>query len=141
MNKVILIGRLTKDPTIRYAANEKQTAIANYTLAVDRQYKRDGEDNADFIGCTAFGRNAEFAEKYLRQGTKIAVTGQIQTGSYVNKDGKKVYTTTVIVAEHEFVESRRSSESGGHQAPQPCPENNDGFINIPEGIDEELPFT
>ena len=141
MNKVILIGRLTKDPTIRYAANEKQTAIANYTLAVDRPFKRDGEDNADFIGCTAFGRSAEFAEKYLRQGTKIAITGQIQTGSYVNRDGVKVYTTTVIVAEQEFAESRRSSESGGNQTPPPVPANADGFMNIPEGIDEELPFS
>lgn len=139
MNKVILIGRLTKNPVIRYAANEKQTTIANYTLAVDRPYKRDGEDTADFIGCTVFGRGAEFAEKYLHQGTKIAIVGQIQTGSYVNKDGKKVYTTTVIVAEHEFVESRHNAEQNEGNLPE-YRGNGDGFMNIPDGIDEELPF-
>lgn len=129
MNKVILIGRLTRDPDIRYTADS--TAIARYTLAVDRRFKRDGEAAADFIGCAAFKKNAEFAEKYLRKGTKIAVVGHIQTGSYTNREGAKVYTTDVIVEEQEFAESRknRSEEHAG-----------DGFMNIPDGIDEELPF-
>ncbi len=154
MNKVILMGRLTRDPEIRYSQGERATAIAKYTLAVDRTYKRDGESNADFISCTAFGRSAEFAEKYLRQGTKIALTGRIQTGSYVNKDGVKVYTTDVIVDEQEFAESKAaaSQNSGGgygggssYQAaperPAPSAAIGDGFMNIPEGIDEELPFS
>lgn len=130
MNKVILIGRLTRDPDIRYTADA--TAIARYTLAVDRRFKRDGETAADFIGCVAFKKNAEFAEKYLRKGTKIAVVGHIQTGSYTNREGAKVYTTDVIVEEQEFAESKKngSEEHAG-----------DGFMNIPDGIDEELPFS
>lgn len=129
MNKVILIGRLTRDPDIRYTADS--TAIARYTLAVDRRFKRDGEASADFIGCIAFKKNAEFAEKYLRKGTKIAVVGRIQTGSYTNREGAKVYTTDVIVEEQEFAESKKngSEEHAG-----------DGFMNIPDGIDEEIPF-
>lgn len=159
MNKVILMGRLTRDPEIRYSQGERATAIAKYTLAVDRTYKRDGESSADFISCTVFGRGAEFAEKYLRQGTKIALTGRIQTGSYVNKDGVKVYTTDVIVDEQEFAESKAASQNsgygggnsyggGGYQAQAPAAERpapsaaiGDGFMNIPEGIDEELPFS
>lgn len=151
MNKVILIGRLTRDPEIRYSQGEKQTAIAKYTLAVDRNYRRDGEKMTDFISCTAFGRNAEFAEKYLRQGTKIAVVGKIQTGSYVNKDGVKVYTTDVVIDEQEFAESKAASQRnsgnynyGGSQQdtdkPQPSAAAGDGFMNIPDGIDDELPF-
>ncbi len=150
MNKVILMGRLTKDPDVRYSQGENSMAIARYTIAVDRRGKKDSQDaqTADFISCVAFGRNGEFAEKYLKKGTKIAVTGRIQTGSYTNKDGNKVYTTDVVVEEHEFAESKNggSSSSAPAQgapasapAPQDVPED-DGFINIPDGIDEELPF-
>lgn len=108
MNKVILMGRLTRDPDVRYTqrnSSQEQTYIARYTLAVDRRFKRDGEQSADFIGCVAFGRDAEFAEKYFRQGTKIVITGRIQTGSYTNRDGQKVYTTDIIVEEQEFAEA------------------------------------
>lgn len=105
MNKVVLIGRLTRDPEIRYSQGEQAIAVARYTLAVDRRFRRDSESQtADFIGCVAFGRQAEFAEKYFRKGTKIAVAGRIQTGSYTNREGQKVYTTEVLVNEHEFAE-------------------------------------
>lgn len=151
MNKVILMGRLTRDPDVRYSAGENSTAVARYTLAVDRRFRRDGDATADFIGCVAFGRQAEFAEKYLRQGTKIAITGRIQNGSYTNREGQKVYTTDVVVEEQEFAESKNAGGSnGGYSAPQhnnPAPSANtsdlgsaDGFMNIPDGIDEELPF-
>lgn len=136
MNKVILIGRCTRDPEVRYSQGENATAVARYTLAVDRQFKRDGDQSADFINCIAFGKRGEFAEKYLRKGMKIAVVGRIQTGSYTNKDGQKVYTTDVIVDEHEFVESKASQQNGGDSAPV----SSDGFTSIPDGIDEELPF-
>ena len=111
MNKVILMGRLTRDPEVRYSAGNNSMAVARYTLAVDRRFRRDGENNADFIGCVAFGKSAEFAEKYLRQGTKIIVTGRIQTGSYTNRDGQKVYTTDVIVDDQEFADSK--GQGGG----------------------------
>ena len=143
MNKVILMGRLTRDPDVRYSAGENSTAVARYTLAVDRRFRRDGDSaTADFIGCVAFGRQAEFAEKYLRQGTKIAITGRIQTGSYTNREGQKVYTTDVVVEEQEFAESKAASGNAGNSAPagSPEPSNGDGFMNIPDGIDEELPF-
>ena len=147
MNKVILMGRLTRDPEVRYSQGENSTAIARYTLAVDRRFRRnnDGEQTADFIGCVAFGRSAEFAEKYFRQGLKVIVTGRIQTGSYTNKDGVKVYTTEVIVEEQEFAESRAESDANRanfqHQAaPAPSADAGDGFMNIPEGIDDVLPF-
>lgn len=145
MNKVILMGRLTRDPEVRYSQGENAMAIARYTLAVDRRFaKRDGsnEQTADFIGCVAFGKSAEFAEKYLKQGTKIAITGRIQTGSYTNKDGVKVYTTDVVVEEHEFAESKATG-SGDYQAagrPAPSAAAGDGFISIPNGIEDELPF-
>ena len=142
MNKVILMGRLTKDPDVRYSQGENATAIARYNLAVDRRYyKRDGEPTADFIGCVAFGKLGEFAEKYLRKGTKVVVTGRIQTGSYTNKDGQKVYTMDVVVEECEFAESKGSGNnaSSGNSAPMPSSVG-DGFMNIPDGIDEELPF-
>ena len=113
MNKVILMGRLTRDPDVRYSAGENSTAVARYTLAVDRRFRRDGDATADFIGCVAFGRQAEFAEKYLRQGTKIAITGRIQTGSYTNREGQKVYTTDVVVEEQEFAESKNAGGSNG----------------------------
>lgn len=150
MNKVILMGRLTRDPEVRYSAGENATAVARYTLAVDRRFRREGNDqNADFIGCVAFGRSAEFAEKYFRQGLKVIVTGRIQTGSYTNRDGVKVYTTDVVVEDQEFAESKNASGSamdgGGYSAPapaRPAPSaaSVDGFMNIPDGIDEELPF-
>ena len=142
MNKVILMGRLTRDPDVRYSQGENATAIARYTLAVDRRFKRDGEASADFISCVAFGRQGEFAEKYLRQGTKVAITGRIQTGSYTNRDGQKVYTTDGIVEEQEFAESKKNSENAGNgrnAAPAPSPDEG-GFMSIPDGIDEELPF-
>ena len=110
MNKVILMGRLTRDPEVRYSQGESATAIARYTLAVDRRFNRNNDENsADFIGCVAFGRSAEFAEKYLRKGTKVVVTGRIQTGSYTNKDGVKVYTTDVVVEDQEFAESKNAA--------------------------------
>ena len=150
MNKVILMGRLTRDPDVRYSQGENATAVARYTLAVDRRFRRDGDQTADFIGCVAFGRQAEFAEKYLRQGTKIAITGRIQTGSYTNRDGQKVYTTDVVVEEQEFAESKAAAgeHPGGYQQqgafqqsmPEPSAAAGDGFMNIPDGIDEELPF-
>ncbi len=145
MNKVILMGRLTRDPEVRYAQGENAMAIAKYTLAVDRRGRSNGQDdqNADFISITAFGRAGEFAEKYLHKGTKVVVTGRIQTGSYTNKDGVRVYTTDVIVEDQEFAESKNaaSSNGGGYQAEMPAPQAaSDGFMNIPEGIDEDLPF-
>ena len=138
MNKVFLAGRLTRDPEVRYTQGDKPAAIARYTLAVDRRFKRDGDANADFINCVAFGKAAEFAEKYYKKGIKIIVSGRIQTGSYTNKDGQKVYTTDVVVEEQEFVESKSSSQnnSSGHTA-----SGSDGFMNIPDGIDEEVPFS
>lgn len=145
MNKVILIGRLTRDPDVRYSQGENPTAVARYTLAVDRKYKRDGDPTADFINCVAFGRNGEFAEKYLQQGIKIAVCGHIQTGSYTNKDGQKVYTTDIVVEEHDFCERKADNGTAmqyGTQVgfPNYGPAGSDGFHNIPDGIDEELPF-
>ena len=147
MNKVILMGRLTRDPEVRYSQGESASEVARYSLAVDRRFRRDGEQNADFINCVAFGRAAEFAEKYLRQGTKIAITGRIQTGSYTNRDGVKVYTTDVVVEEQEFAESKSASGAsnggsfGASPMPSPSVDIGDGFMNIPDGIDEELPFS
>ncbi len=129
MNKVILMGRLTRDPEVRYSAGESGTAIARYTLAVDRRFKRDGEATADFISCVSFGRTAEFAEKYFRQGLKIIVSGRIQTGSYTNRDGQKVYTTEVVVEEQEFAEGKNSSQQGAGQQP---PQNYGGQQNAPQ---------
>ncbi|SEV81441.1 single-stranded DNA-binding protein [[Clostridium] fimetarium] len=149
MNKVILMGRLTRDPDIRYSQGaDGSTAIARYTVAVDRRRKTNGdgtEQTADFIGCVAFGRSAEFAEKYLHQGTKVIVTGRIQTGSYTNKDGQKVYTTEVIVEEQEFAESKASAASNeaayAPSRPEPSAAAGDGFMNIPDGVEDEgLPF-
>ncbi len=175
MNKVILMGRLTRDPDVRYSAGggDQQQAIARYTLAVDRRFvRRDNNDpnaqTADFIGCVAFGRSAQFAEQYLHKGTKVVVTGRIQTGKYTNREGQTVYTTDVVVEDQEFAESRAAAERNGagsqgasysasqpaasntapatapvpeQAAPVPTPETGDGgFINIPEGIDQELPF-
>lgn len=138
MNKVILMGRLTRDPEVRYSQGERQMAIARYTLAVDRRGSKQGEQSADFINCVAFGKNGEFAEKYLHQGTKIVVTGRIQTGSYTNKDGQKVYTTDVVVDEQEFAESKKNTQP----APEPAPAGGyEGFMNIPDNVEDEgLPF-
>lgn len=146
MNKVVLMGRLTRDPEIRYSQNGDQMCIARYTLAVDRKFKKQGDSQtADFINCIAFGKSAEFAEKYLKQGTKIAVTGRIQTGSYTNKDGNKVYTTDVVVEEHEFCESKNANNSNGNQRPDLAnasnqPSSGNDFMSIPEGIEDDLPF-
>ena len=145
MNKVVLMGRLTRDPEVRYGAGENSTAVARDTIAVDRRFKRDGEQSADFIGCVAFGRNAEFAEKYLRQGTKIVLTGRIQTGSYTNRDGQKVYTTDIVVEEQEFAESKAATAGNGGQGnysrSSSAPSDANGFMNIPDGIDDDLPFS
>lgn len=147
MNKAILMGRLTRDPEVRYTQGDNQMAIARYTLAVDRRFNRSGDENtADFIPCVAFGKTGEFAERYFRKGIKIAITGRIQTGSYTNKDGVKVYTTEVIVEDQEFAESKNSSSNSGagnygNSQPASVPAAaDDGFMNIPDGIDEELPF-
>lgn len=157
MNKVILMGRLTRDPEVRYSQGEQPMAIARYSLAVDRRFNRNSQDGqtADFINCVAFGRNGEFAEKYLHKGTKILAEGRIQTGSYTNKDGVKVYTTEVVVESQEFAESKNASGgnggnggnsgngNGGNNAYSPAASAsvNDGFMNIPDGVDDEgLPF-
>lgn len=151
MNKVILMGRLTRDPEVRYSQgqNGEQMCIARYSLAVDRRQRRTGDQQtADFINCVAFGRSAEFAEKYLRQGIKIAITGRIQTGSYTNKEGQKVYTTEVVVEEQEFAESKNASAQGSagsyqpdaSNAPGPQDASAAGFMSIPDGIENDLPF-
>ena len=149
MNKVILMGRLTRDPEVRYSAGENSTAVARYTLAVDRRGRRsqDGDQGqtADFINIVAFDRAGEFAEKYFRQGMRVLVSGRIQTGSYTNRDGVKVYTTEVVVEEQEFAESKNASSANTQSyqaapAPAPSADAGDGFMNIPDGIDEELPF-
>lgn len=173
MNKVVLMGRLTRNPDIRYSQGERSTCVARYTLAVNRRFRREGDPDADFINCVAFGRQGEFAEKYLKQGTKIVISGRIQTGSYTNREGVRVYTTDVIVEEQDFAESKAASSNygggyqqgagsyqpaGGYQnqdsapaaapAPQPTMTSrpapseavSDGFMTIPEGIEEELPF-
>ena len=147
MNKVVLMGRLTRDPDVRYSQGETPLAIARYTLAVDRRFKRNGEQDADFINCVAFGRTAEFAEKYLKQGTKMVVSGRIQTGSYTNRDGVKVYTTEVVIEEQDFAESKaaaaQNSSMGVPQpsAPQPSAAASVGFMNFPDGLEEVLPFS
>ena len=144
MNKVVLVGRLTRDPEVRYSQGDNATAVARYTLAVDRRFRRDGEPTADFIPCVIFGRSAEFAEKYFHQGMRVSISGRIQTGSYTNKDGQKVYTTDVVVEECEFAESKNAAgeNSGFTPSDRPSPSSaaGDGFMNIPDGIDEELPF-
>lgn len=136
MNKAILMGRLTKDPDVRYTQGDNTMAVARYTLAVDRRQRKDaGQQTADFISCVAFGKSAEFAEKYLHKGTKVAITGRIQTGSYTNRDGQKIYTTDVVIEDQEFAESKNSNT----QAEAAKPVGND-FMSIPDGINEDLPF-
>ena len=134
MNKVILMGRLTKDPEVKCAQTSEPMAIARYNLAVDRPGKKEeGKPSADFISCVAFGKRGEFAEKYLRKGMKIALSGRIQTGSYTAQDGSKRYTTDVIVDEHYFCESKKATSGATTM-------DENGFMNIPDGIEEELPF-
>ena len=150
MNKVILMGRLTKDPVVRYSQGENASAVARFTLAVDRRFKRNTDQTADFISCVAFGKTAEFIEKYFKQGTKVVGSGRIQTGSYTNKDGQKVYTTDVVLEEVEFAESKKSADSNAPAsdptptAPSPAsaaaPTGLDGFMNIPDNLEDELPF-
>ena len=142
MNKVIIMGRLCRDPEVRYSQGADSIAIARYTLAVDRPKKEGQEQMADFISCVAMGKSGEFAEKYLRKGTKILIEGRIQTGSYTNKDGQKVYTTDVVVSQHEFCESRGMSEEDKEARDNALngQADADGFMNIPDGIEEELPF-
>ncbi len=159
MNKVVLMGRLTRNPDIRYSQGERSTCVARYTLAVNRRFKREGGPEADFISCVAFGRQGEFAEKYLKQGTKIVISGRIETGSYTNREGNKVYTTDVIVEEQDFAESKATASnynSSSYQQPsapaqevpaqqpesRPDPDkaSTDGFMTIPDGIEDELPF-
>lgn len=137
MNKVILMGRLVRDPEVRYSQGENPTAIARYTLAVDRRFNRTEENSADFINIVAFGKAGEFAEKYLNKGTKVVVTGRIQTGSYTNKDGQKVYTTDVIAEDQEFAESKNSG-GNTNRAEEPAPETD--FMDIPDNLQEEMPF-
>ena len=149
MNKVILMGRLTRDPNVRYTqqnSSQESMCVARYTLAVDRRGARDGQQSADFISCVAFGKNGEFAEKYFKQGTKIAVSGRIQTGSYTNREGVKVYTTEVVIEEQEFAESKAAASQNNNRGasqpstPQPSTTASDGFMNIPDGLEDELPF-
>lgn len=142
MNKAILMGRLTRDPDVRYSPGDNAVAVARYTLAVNRRFHKEGEQEADYINCVTFGKNAEFAEKYLSKGIKIVVSGRIQTGSYTNRDGQKVYTTDIVVEEQEFAESKASGQngrtvanSGGNKE-----EPDNGFMHIPDGVDEDLPF-
>lgn len=142
MNKVILMGRLARDPDIRYSKGEKTTAIARFSLAVDRRFKQEGQPSADFINCLALGKNGEFAEKYLHKGTKVVVVGSWQTGSYTNKDGNKVYTNDCLIESFEFAESKNASgnNNSGNAGQASGYSSGDGFMNIPDGIDEELPF-
>ncbi len=154
MNKVILMGRLTRDPEVRYSQGANQTAVARFSIAVDRRFKREGEPDADFFNCTAFGRQAEFIERYLHKGTKIVLSGRIQNDNYTNKDGQMVYSVRVMVDEIEFAESKNAAAQneggyqGGYGAGNSFSGGNapaasgaaDGFMNIPDGIDEELPF-
>lgn len=133
MNKIVLLGRLTRDPEVRYSQGENSMAIARFSLAVNRRYKREGEPDADFFNCTAFGKQAEFVEKYLKQGIKILVAGRLENNNYTNKEGQKVYSVQVMVEEIEFAESKSNSATEPEQS-------SNGFMNIPDGLQEELPF-
>ena len=136
MNKIILLARLTRDPEVRYSQGENSMAIASFSVATNRKFKRDGEPDADFFNCTAFGKQAEFVEKHLKKGTKILLSGRVQNDNYTNKEGQKVYSVRIMVEEIEFAESKGTSDAGTQQA---TPDNN-GFMNIPDGLQEELPF-
>lgn len=133
MNKVVLMGRLTRDPDLKFTKGSDPMAVARFTLAVDRRFRKEGEPTADFINCVVFGKSAEFTDRYFRQGMRVCISGRIQTGSYTNRDGQKVYTTDIVVEEQEFAESKASTQN----VPQ---QSDDGFANIPEHISEELPF-
>lgn len=135
MNRVILMGRLTKNPEIKYAGKDNDMAVARYTLAVNRKYKRDGEQEADFISCVTFGKSAEFAQKYLRKGIRIVIGGRISTGSYKDKDGKTIYTTDVIVEEHEFAQNKDGG--GGEDSSETSKMDKDRFMEVEDG---EIPF-
>ena len=139
MNKVILMGRLTRDPEVRYSQNENSTAVGRFSLAVDRKYKREGEPEADFFTCVGFGKLGEFIEKYLRKGTKVLVEGEIRNETYTNRDNQKVYSVNVILGSIEFAESKKATNGENTRQETPSPAG-DGFMNIPDGIDEELPF-
>ncbi|MCR4716456.1 MAG: single-stranded DNA-binding protein [Lachnospiraceae bacterium] len=145
MNKVILMGRLTRDPEMRYSSGATQTAVARFSLAVDRRFKREGQPDADFFNCSAFGKTAEFVNNYLKQGTKVVVEGRIQNDNYTNKNGEKVYSVQIIVESVEFAESKAASQNNGGgnyggAAPAPSADAGDGFVNLEEGIEENLPF-
>lgn len=143
MNKVVLVGRIVRDPEVRYSQGENSTAVARYTIAVDRRFKRDGEPTADFINCVTFGKSAEFVEKYFRKGLRISISGRITTNSYTNKDGIKVYTTEITVEEQEFAESKAESEANktsNQRTTQTNTTTGGEFMNIPDDIPEELPF-
>ena len=143
MNKVIMMGRLTRDPEVRYGG-ANNTAVARYSIAVDRRFKRDGQPTADFFNCTSFGKQGEFVEKYLRKGTKVVIEGELQNDNYTNKEGQMVYGMRIIVSSVEFAESKNSSSAGsdfgGSDIPAPTADAGDGFMNIPDGIEDELPF-
>ena len=150
MNKVVLMGRLTRDPEVRYSQNNNSMAVARFSVAVDRRFKREGEPDADFFNCTSFGKQAEFVERYLRKGTKVVLCGRIQNDNYTNKDGQMVYSVRIMVEEIEFAESKNANGNsgsdggftGGNDYSRPAPSGaGDGFMNIPDGIDEELPFS
>lgn len=142
MNNVSLVGRLTRPIELHFSQGENPIAMCNLNVAVDRRFKKEGQDTADFINCKAFGKTAEFIEKYFDKGQRIGLTGRIQTGSYKNKDDNTVYTTDVIVENVEFVESKNASgNNGGNETPAQSNVSGDGFMNIPDGIDEELPFS
>lgn len=145
MNKVMLMGRLTRDPEVRYSQGVNQTAIARFSLAVDRRIKREGQPTADFFNCTAFGKQAEFIERYLHKGTKILISGRVENEEYTNKDGQQVRSTKIMIEEIEFAESRSDGNNAGNNAGNDQPAasragGGDGFMSIPDGIDEELPF-
>ena len=143
MNKVILMGRLTRDPEVRYSQGATPTAVARFSVAVDRRFKRDGEPDADFFNCTCFGKQGEFVEKYLHKGTKVVLSGRIQNDNYTNRDGQKVTAVQIIAEEIEFAESKNASSGRSESSePQGRPSNpvSDGFMNLPDNMDEELPF-
>ncbi len=142
MNKVILMGRLTRDPEVRVSTGERQTTIGRFSIAVDRRFKREGQPEADFFNCTTFGKQAEFVEKYLHKGTKVVVVGSVQNDNYTNKDGQQVYSVQIMVDEIEFAESKNASENSGNtfQNPQPSAQGANDFMNIPDGVVEDLPF-
>jgi single-strand DNA-binding protein len=140
MNKIILMGRLTRDPEVRYSQGENSMAIASFSIAVNRKFKREGEPEADFFNCTAFGKQAEFIEKYLKQGTKILLSGRVQNNNYTNKEGQKVYSVQIMVDEIEFAESKAAASEGSGTPTNTPSFNPDGFMNIPDSLAEELPF-